>query len=123
VDPKKIFRIEDHGHEVEGDENESLQQKRIYSQKIQPENRSFNLIVRMHSKSIQLRSRSDISESLLHFSNPKDHGWLLGTGYLQQPVRDIYKIKKIIIINKNNKTVFLSVSLTCTSIQFDLSYH
>ena len=29
VDPKKIFRIEDHGHEVEGDENESLEQKRI----------------------------------------------------------------------------------------------
>ena len=29
VDPKKIFRIEDHGHEGEGDESESLQQKRI----------------------------------------------------------------------------------------------
>jgi len=29
VDPKKIFRIEDHGHEVEGDEGESLEQKRI----------------------------------------------------------------------------------------------
>lgn len=29
VDPKKVFRIEDHGHEVEGDESESLQQKRI----------------------------------------------------------------------------------------------
>ena len=29
VDPKKIFRIEDHGHEVKGDESESLQQKQI----------------------------------------------------------------------------------------------
>lgn len=29
VDPKKIFRIEDHGHEVEGDDSESLKQKRI----------------------------------------------------------------------------------------------
>lgn len=29
VDPKKVFRIEDHGQEVEGDESESLQQKRI----------------------------------------------------------------------------------------------
>lgn len=29
VDPKKVFRIEDHGHEVEGDDSESLKQKRI----------------------------------------------------------------------------------------------
>jgi len=29
VDPKKVFRIEDHGNEVEGDDSESLKQKRI----------------------------------------------------------------------------------------------
>lgn len=29
VDPKKIFRIEDRGDEVEGDESDSLQQKRV----------------------------------------------------------------------------------------------
>ena len=63
--------------------------------KLEPENSGFNLIVRMRSKSLQFRSRSDISESLIdHFSNPKVHGWPLGTGYLQQPVRGIYKKKK-----------------------------